>query len=279
MGGRKPLTRFVTEVDGQHRQLFKVRDRGSDIAIILTSAQSAHGGSLTGRTILEQRYSVHATDESPRQINEIKQTLRLEDEQLIETVCDTKGPKADLLQIIFARACPNLTPDRYDFETRQGDTVVSVGGFDPARRTLLYCVFVTSLTGPTRLAGSSRYEQKVFDFRHFRIIVVTTHVPLPAASQGVLHHAVSSMPRHNRADVGPKIVGPYSGADPKGARAMAFDVFQNLQKDVVRFPGDNLPQDILVVVNELGFGIWTEDELSKDIRRAARRVNAVFPKH
>jgi hypothetical protein len=75
MSKKKKLTRFTVTCNGRVRQVFKIRDHGNELRLMLTPAEHYTDPPFRGREILEQRYSIHATENSPRKINVIKQTI------------------------------------------------------------------------------------------------------------------------------------------------------------------------------------------------------------
>lgn len=268
MPRKKKLTRFTVNCDGKERQLLKVRDEGEELTIILVTAHHATDAPFAGAPIVEQRYSVHATRDSPHKINEIKQTFRVEGGGIVETVLDARGPKQDMIQMIFGRLCPYLSPERYDFESRPRDSIVSLGQFNSARRTLVYAVLIGSNDGPTEVAPDPRFKQLSHDFQSFRLHIVWSFISLPSYWEGKLFHSVSTEPRFNKAPVPEKTTPYLDGLTPELAKVFALELFEQFQEVALGFAPQQGFDSVLGAVKKVGFGVWTDDDLRQKLARA-----------
>lgn len=266
------MTRIGIVCRGRDRQLLKVLDKGSEILLFLAAAGKYVGAPFAGREILEQRYTVHETKHSVRNINEIKQTIRLEDDGLVETILDAKGPKSGKIQLIYVRGCPSLELPRYDMNAKRADIVGSIGDYNPEKRTLLYAVFISSVDGPERIASHSRYNQNVFDFDRFRLYIISTLVCFPSYWDGRLFHLTSNVMRYNKEKIPGKILDGVEGFDPKGARSIVLNMFDAMFETISKLPEGGYPEDLVEISSKVGFGFWCDTEWDKRIERVARRT-------
>jgi hypothetical protein len=130
--------------------------------------------------------------------------------------------------------------------------------------------------GPRRVTSSTRYEQTAYDFKSFRLIVVHTFLDVPSSWRGQPLHVTTTTPQ---APIPPKLLSPMDGMTAKEARAFALVHFSALQEIAFSFIPETFPQQLLRIVQKVGFGHWTDNDLRKKRRRAASRSRAIFPRH
>jgi len=269
MARRKKLIRFTILADGAQRQLFKVRDRGTELTLIHVSGEAFKGGFHHGATVLERRFSVHASTQSARNLNAIKQTVRLSDGRLIENVLYAGGPKADLPNALFADLCCDLRNLRYQVQAASKDEVFSIGEFTPSKQSLVYGVLLTSTTGPTAIDLGPNFREVYRDFGEFRLIVVWSLIPIPSSPDGAFVSFSSTHSRFDKEDVGPLAL-PFE-VEPvlplELTRAMLGGTFETLRQRVIGSVSNLLPHQVLRAFQKIGFGFWSGDNLLKELRR------------
>ena len=270
---KKPQTRFTLIIGKERRQLFKIHDRGGDLIISLSHARYYTNPPFEGREILERRYSVHPSLHSDLSINEIKQTIRLEGDVLIETVLSSFGPKSGGLQMIFCRACPDLRFEGYDVpEGRARDKIVSTGRYNPERQTFLFAVFVGELGGPSKLTGSLHFEQTSVAFQNYRIIVAWATVGLSSSCQGKLRHQMTHHIRVNHAVPRGTINGPTTGMDEREAKAFLLNEFSALGEIVGAFAAEAGFEKLAVDLENLEWRFGRNHNLTSGRRRKLART-------
>jgi len=269
---RKKLTRFVIQCDGRDGQVLKVHDKGTELFLFLPHAEYYRDEPFVDVKIKEQRFSVHATENSTRNINVIKQTIRLESGDIIETVLEAKGPKAGMFQMLFCRASPDLGDERYAAPVEGSGAAISLGNYDPTKRTFIYSIFITSLDGPKKFPGSSRYRHVSHDLLNFRLFVVYSFIPLPSHWYGQLIHNLSNAPRINKAEVAGKIAPHAEGFSPDVAKQVVVSRFLELCRIVTGWAEGMLPPYAIYLVSALKFGVWSDVEFGKAIVKVDRKL-------
>lgn len=276
---RKKLTRFVISIGDRPRQLFKVDDQRDELRIILVPAELFTDPPHEDTEIVEQRFSVHATKESPHQINQIKQTICLKGGHIIESYLDTKGPKASRIEQIFSRICPHLGISRYDAAIKPKDIIKSLGSYNPRKKTLLYSVQIGTLQSPLKIPGSSRYKQIVHDFSNFRLYLIYTFLDIPSHSRGQLLHNITKPLRYNKETSPTSMSLQSQGMTQSQAKQRAMFEFSRLQEIGISFLPQEFTNEVRAAIQEVGFGLRTDKQMRKKRRRVASRTVAVLPGH
>ncbi|WP_139792298.1 hypothetical protein [Henriciella litoralis] len=265
---KKPLTRIVMPIDGHIRQILKVRDQGDDVRIILIAAEYFDDPPYEDTRILEQRYSIHPSKQAD--FNEVKQTLELENGTTFETSLRTLGPKTDKLQLIFIRACPPLSNDRYLLNANARDTIVELSYCAAPACTPILGVFVTSLDGPKKVAGSTRFRQVFINLKKYRLIIAYSFLPF-SLGRGQLLHQMTNPVRINKGNVpDPQLTNPLLGLTSLEARNKTLSAFEATQKFMLQSVANKLPKEARLTLEKAGFDLWTVNKLSKKLGKFQR---------
>ena len=131
-----PAKRFVVDLDGLPRSLFSVVEKRDETTLGLKSHM--HNMKLGQHSplsipfgkpseVIQQKYSIHASRESERGINVIKQTMLLADKRVIPYYHYTRAIKSGKdFAFLFCRRCGEL--NRPEFVAR-GTSHISLGSY------------------------------------------------------------------------------------------------------------------------------------------------------
>ena len=196
----KSSGRFVVTVNGSHRAILSIGRPGSgDLILSIKSAEeyrdphlsaNASGSSRHGAKIVQQRYTVHQTLASDREINVLQQSLLLSTGEMLRPRQTTQSMKRGSLAHVFSRRCPDLSAERY--RTPKAEKNVSLGRFDPRHFTLVHSVFVGSDNALVAIVRPQDMNIVTRRFGRFTVLIIWSFLPLPAHTSGMLSHSVAN---------------------------------------------------------------------------------------
>jgi hypothetical protein len=213
----KPGVRFTIQTDdGVSRTLVSVSEKRKDgtLTIRLKSDQLRRlpglGASLTGTgpRLMSQKYSIHASTQSKRNINYIHHTMIYEDgsenSKEAETAHVTEAIKTNNgnFAMLYCRRCPDL---RSDIFKSQGPTAeeVSLGSIDSEHFTLIYSLIAThpdNTFDPSDLPDINVIERR---FSRVKLILLWTFVSLPSHRTSLTGHYRTIDPKDVTAPLDP----------------------------------------------------------------------------
>ena len=193
---RKPLTRFVVEIDGELKRLFSVREVSKGLLIVKTDAPSSvatHEGKVS--PILTYKHTVHTSERSETGANLIHMTQEFENgstkQAHLLTHAVRDGTFAPIIQKLAPdpRNKPSLVPHKKDI-------IVSLGTFDPGAATLIYGIWLSSADAAPSFPRDTAYSSIVCPFRLFSLSVAYGFVAEPSTVIGTtLLYSTSSAER------------------------------------------------------------------------------------
>lgn len=266
--GKKPFTRFVVDIDGELQEVLKIRDLETDIILLFKQADFYTDAPYAGEPIHQQRYSIHPSRYSDDDFNELKQTIELKNGTLLETSLRTKAIRSDTLQLIFAHAPPPISNEKYTVRRSQRDRIIEIERDETPNASIIFSVFVTSLSGPTQVKPHKSIRQVSVDFKQYRIIFVYSYLPFSAGVNGHLVHSVTNTVRKNKGTVPtPQLIPPKEGETPESALRSTIAFFILIQSVLLDSRPNNLSQIVRLQLKKLGFGFRTKDQFNNDVSK------------
>ena len=236
MSKKSPFIRFVINASGEQRQILKAKEKKGELYIFIPHAERVYTQYFEDIPIIEQRFTVHKSADAENPINLAKQTLELEGGNIIETAQILLGPKKNLINSLFSRLCPYPSYKTFDLHAKNQDIIKNLGYYNPEEKTLIYSVFVSSIKGPKKITGSSRFSQHTYDFENFRIYILLTYLEFTSSNRGNILHHMSSLPRINKENV-PKLIrkAKTECMNSVEAKKMAIIDFSSLEDVAISF--------------------------------------------
>jgi hypothetical protein len=194
------VTSVEINAEGSPRTIFTIREATStDLNIFLRRSAYAPVDALSfegAPKMVEHRYTVHVSPQSVMNINVIKRTMRLANEERTESVTNTRSIKQtnSFTPLLFEQ-CSNLAKPQY-VDTDKKYMKVSLGEYDPSNFILLYGLFV----GPRdRAFAASSFPPpdaniKEIAFNNFHIVVTWCFLALSSADIGEIIHFSTETP-------------------------------------------------------------------------------------
>lgn len=189
--------RLVVSVGPQTKELASLRlDDKGNLYISLKHAEREVDLTMGVRiekdaspVIGEQRYSVHPSLRSPDG-NLIKHTLATSLGKRTSAHF-TKAIRKGLFAPLFVRRTPQLALAKHNAEPG-GSKNVSVGRYEPERFTLLYALIVGQDSAEwkvdARVQMPSFFNSKELIIGPYKVVALTTYLPLPPGDIGALCH-------------------------------------------------------------------------------------------
>lgn len=217
----KYTAQFVAMVNDQPRALFSVLEATSgDLRVILKS-----GGLIGDKEIrptaivpvLQDRFSIHRSLESPTGINQIKYTFTAEGRRNEPTSHFTRAIKqTNRFAPLLAARASNLSGTPYD--PAPATLQVSLGKYPAGMATMFYSIWVAArdrvFAEPPKGARTRVIQHA---FQSFRLVVMTGTVFLPANGHTVRQIAKTFAPETAVASVAEQTQELADGYDEPGA--------------------------------------------------------------
>ncbi|MBR0839627.1 hypothetical protein JQ607_05415 [Bradyrhizobium liaoningense] len=181
-------------VDGKFRRLLSIAENSKNELTIGIQSAATYEFSPGGPQIIQQKYTVHASLDSPT-YNTITHTLVLSDGQRLRSYAVTDAIKTKSgFALLFSRRCPDLSLDRYLLQNAKAFVPVVLGTYDTKSMTPVHAVFVGAADTEfdTSLASDFMVHQIVFN--QTRLVIVHGAFPLPSHSTGDLSHIQTFKP-------------------------------------------------------------------------------------
>jgi hypothetical protein len=197
---KKPVV-FAIESDDKPRRLLSVNARSSgDLLVSLNASVRARAPGTPinepspelahNRKIIEYRYSVHPSKNSPHGANVIKLTRTLDDGTQITGVINTCAIKADSgFEPIFVRRYTNLRDPYYDIN---GSPKAIVMDSYHTSFTLVLGLFVGPAGREFRWQKCDDFKFIERDFNTFRLILLWSFLGMPATDSGHFFHVATA---------------------------------------------------------------------------------------
>jgi hypothetical protein len=202
-------TRFTITANAEPRTLFSVIERKDGTLILPLKREpllrlpglSAPLDRFATLGLLPQvklqKYSIHPSTKSTRQINFIHHTMQLETGQKLHSRHVTKAIKADgTFAFLFCRRCSDLTQPWFLSRGGAADNV-SLGVYDPEIFTLMYAVVAGSPDTAFSIEGSSpspaiNIMQRTF--KKVRLVLLWNFLSLPSHPSSLTGHHSTTKP-------------------------------------------------------------------------------------
>lgn len=186
-------TRFAVRVPGSLRTLFTVIEKRSGELIIPIKGAARYGPNWsTGKKILEQRYSIHASPNSA-EFNVLKQTIKLEGGESITAVALTDAVKAKRgFSVLFVRRCQRLA-DTPPETINPKEQTYALAEVDQNVFNFMHAIFI----GSPHSEFDARDPDIVinsFVFKKFKIVVIASLYALPSHHTTEMLHALTLPP-------------------------------------------------------------------------------------
>lgn len=186
-----PRSRITIDVDGKARSLASIIEgpRG-DLTLTVKAASHYLGTDVNDRRvrIKQQRFSIHTTDQSPKNVNIFKHTLELDDGRLLDHIHRTSAIKRDLLFApVFVKRHPDPTSFTYDIGKDHCDNF-SLGSFEPQLFTLIVGCFVGPSDKVFRTKSLIDINVEQFTYKRFRLVVMWSFVFMASSFVGKTSH-------------------------------------------------------------------------------------------
>jgi hypothetical protein len=180
-------------VAGGFRTLFTIIEKANGELIIPIKGAERFGAHWeSGKTVLEQRYSIHPSPKSA-EFNVLKQTIKLEGGESISTVALTDAVKATRgFSILFARRCQSFANSPPETINPKQETY-ALAEFDPKMFNLMHALFV----GSPESEFDARDESIVINpwtFKKFKVVVMASLYMLPSHHTTEMLHALTLPP-------------------------------------------------------------------------------------
>jgi hypothetical protein len=208
----KSIARFTTDINGEPKTLFSVALGNRDDVFLILKSLNYYGkwekaGPLAFKLvddqkavpsrIVEQRYSIHPSSESPLKINIVNQTIRLDPKSTVNTRANTKTIKSgDNFAPIFSRRSSGMTAKEYASKKSKAENI-SLGAYDPSKFTLVYMVIASHkdrVFVPLAIPFLNLVDRVFLDVR---ITVLWSFVSLPSLRDVfTLHYQTADSPEH-----------------------------------------------------------------------------------
>jgi hypothetical protein len=213
----KPGVRFtITTDDGVARTIASVSEKRKDgtLTVRLKSDQLGRlpglGAPLTaiGPRLRSQKYSIHASTQSKRNINYIHHTMIYEDGSAkgnaSETVHVTEAIKTNNgnFAMLYWRRCPDLRKDIFKSEGPAAEEI-GLGSIDSEHFTLIYSLLATHVDNafdPSDLRDTNVIERR---FSRVKLIILWTFVSLPSHRTSLTGHYSTIDPKDDAAPLDP----------------------------------------------------------------------------
>jgi hypothetical protein len=185
------------EAGGKPRKLFEVTQTPETLSLILRSRTTwAPIGGAGVATIKQHKYSVHATLRSPNNINIIKRFMKLSNNEKTDSIMKTRSLKqTNSYTPLFTEWCSHLVKPQYDVSSWKG-TMVSLGSYDPDKKTLVYSVFVgpeNRIFIPT--SDDDMQSKEIICNEGYRLVVIWSFLNLKSENAGIVVHSSSDPSR------------------------------------------------------------------------------------
>lgn len=187
-------TRYAVRIDGSLRILFTILEK-PDGELIIPMKTGERAENSLGPRLLEQRYSVHPSPQSP-EFTTIKQTVNTDDGKTETSVILTDAVKLKTgFAIVFSRRVQDLTPERYAIQStnRKNERTYVLADLDPVLHTLFISVFVGHPDTPFDVSSDDAVASH-FPFKEFKIIILSTAKLIPVHYTTDYSHAVTFPP-------------------------------------------------------------------------------------
>ncbi|HUQ35685.1 MAG TPA: hypothetical protein VM144_04845 [Aestuariivirga sp.] len=152
--------------------------------------------------VIQQKYSIHASNKSQKGINYIHHTMVFDNNTKRENVHVTKAIKnKENFAFLFCRRCSDLRKPEY-LTADDGVDNKSLGNFDPDFFTLFYAVMACSVEERADiedLRGGfyfGKYNQSRQNFRTVSLIILWTFLSLPTHRTSLTYHKQTVAPEN-----------------------------------------------------------------------------------
>jgi hypothetical protein len=182
-------------VDGKFRRLLSIGESSKgELTIGIQSAATYQYGQ-DGPSILQQKYTVHASSDSPT-YNTITHTQSLSDGHRLRSYALTDAIKSGRCTFthLFSRRCPNLSNDRYLLRDAKAFVPVILGTCDVNRMTPTHSVFVGHANAEFNVPDHPDFGVQQIIFTNFRVVIVFGMLGLPSHHTGDLMHSMTFKP-------------------------------------------------------------------------------------
>lgn len=229
--------------------------------------------SRDGAKIIEQRYSVHTSAKSAHGINDIVQTIVLDNGERIRKRHVTKAIKqTNAFAHIYSRRCPNLSDDRYRLTKESGQNV-SLGSYDPTSFSLIYSIFVGHKDRAFKDTTHNAVQTIVGEFR---VVALWCFFTMPSHWTSYLSHTTTVDPDTDGLPESLKTASEWmmAGFNESGCSQMFLFQLGKLRKEYLDTLRANHPTNREILhfsehaTTFLRVGHWDTPEYRQYMRRA-----------
>lgn len=197
--GNKSDCRFAVEYEGKALRLFSITQRSNNDLVIKPKQAEFYrefGQDFldTNPVIINQKYSVHCSPNSPTNINAVKHILELSNQKTVETRHYTKAIKQNnsFAPLYIARS-PDLSNPRYEIDRTKKDVTI-LGKYNPKKSVLYYMIAVGKHDNVPAFSNEDDFNSRSVVFKEFSVTIVWSFGCTPSDHTGAKSHLLTIPP-------------------------------------------------------------------------------------
>lgn len=194
----KSQLRVCVKTGNQTSRLFSISERqNGDLVINIKSATSMRDfGSIESSfqpNIVNQKYSIHCSNQSEKNINAIVHRIKLDNGEEITTQNYTKALKQNnKYVVIYSARSPNLSNERYKIDSEERKTI-TLSEYDSKKLSFYYMVSICNYK-TKEIKSKKDFSCKYIKFTNFKVLIMWSFQTIPSHSSGTKCHFLTMNP-------------------------------------------------------------------------------------